>query len=92
MYFNFYKDYQQYSSGNFSGVKLEQDAASLERSLKEKEFRSRDKYCPECSAQVWPVDGISVGDDAYHQSCVVCAECGLGPDQNITMMLGPKDR
>ena len=26
------------------------------------------------------------------QACVVCNECGLGPEQDIAMVLGPKDR
>ena len=26
------------------------------------------------------------------QTCVVCNECGLGPEQDIAMVLGPKDR
>jgi len=87
------KDYQQYSIQKFSGVKAEEDAASIARSLREKELRSKDKYCPECEGQVWPIDGINVGDNvSYHQSCVVCAECGLGPDHDIIMVLGPKDR
>ena len=73
-------------------------------------MRARDKFCPECGAQVWPVDGINVGVDRYHQvtcqllvcnvsqitfvfqTCVVCNECGLGPEEDIAMVLGPKDR
>ena len=87
------QDYQQYSIQSFSGVKAEEDTASITRSLREKELRSKDKFCPECEGRVWPIDGISVGDNvSYHQSCVVCAECGLGPDQDVNMVLGPKDR
>jgi len=86
------KDYQQYSSGTFVGVKAKEDEASVARRKIEEEMRSKDRYCPECDAQVWPIDGIVVGEDSYHQSCVVCAECGLGPEQDITMVLGPKDR
>ena len=61
------KDYKQYSSGRFSGVKPACDPASLERAAREAEMRARDKFCPECGAQVWPVDGINVGVDRYHQ-------------------------
>ena len=43
------------------------DQASLEREAREAEMRARDKFCPECGAQVWPVDGINVGVDRYHQ-------------------------
>jgi len=86
------KDYKQYSSGRFSGVKPPSDQASLEREAREAEMRARDKFCPECEAQVWPVDGINVGVDRYHQTCVVCNECGLGPEEDIAMVLGPKDR
>ena len=83
------------------------DPASLERAAREAEMRARDKFCPECGAQVWPVDGINVGVDRYHQvrhtaawsvspimfqACVVCNECGLGPEEGIAMVLGPKDR
>ena len=46
------QDYQQYSIQKFSGVKAEEDAASIARSLREKEFRSKDKYCPECEAEL----------------------------------------
>ena len=42
--------------------------------------------------QVWPVDGIQVGEASYHQSCVVCTQCALGPDAETKMVLGPKDR
>lgn len=61
------QDYKQYSSGRFSGVKPGSDPASLARAAREAEMRARDKFCPECGVQVWPVDGINVGVDRYHQ-------------------------
>ena len=48
-------------------MKPPSDQASLEREAREAEMRTRDKFCPECGAQVWPVDGINVGVDRYHQ-------------------------
>ena len=37
-------------------MKPPSDQASLEREAREAEMRTRDKFCPECGAQVWPVD------------------------------------
>jgi len=47
-----FQDYQQYSSGNFVGVKAKEDEASVARRKLEEEFRNKDRYCPECEAQV----------------------------------------
>ena len=47
-----FQDYQQYSSGNFIGVKAKEDEASVARRKLEEEFRNKDRYCPECKAQV----------------------------------------
>ena len=48
-------------------MKAASDPASLARAAREAEMRARDKFCPECGVQVWPVDGINVGVDRYHQ-------------------------
>eukprot|EP00091_Calanus_sinicus_P003078 TRINITY_DN1322_c0_g1_i4.p1 TRINITY_DN1322_c0_g1~~TRINITY_DN1322_c0_g1_i4.p1 ORF type:complete len:217 (+),score=27.46 TRINITY_DN1322_c0_g1_i4:66-716(+) len=87
------KDYQQYSSEEFHGLEAEEDKAELARAeRKEAERKKREKFCPNCKEQVWPIDSIQVLEDYYHQACVKCYECELGPDEDTPMTIGPKDR
>ena len=41
---------------------------------------------------MWPIDSLHVLEEFYHQACVQCYECELGPDEDTPMTLGPKDR
>ena len=46
------QDYAQYSSQQFGGVAVKEDAAAAQRARREAERRAQDRFCPECSVQV----------------------------------------
>ena len=73
-----FQDYQQYSSGNFVGVKAKEDEASVARRKLEEEFRNKDRYCPECEAQVG-TDFIKMMSKITNDQSKSLPNCRCGP-------------
>ena len=84
-----------FSSGNYEGIVTPEDiqrAEEEERKKKEREERhKKERRCPGCDKKAYADDSVKVSDIFYHKVCLKCVECGRSPDENMPMMLGPKN-